>query len=396
MSDNTLSSILANDSRFVNRGYDLRKTCISLSEIFNDSKVIEKLSASFSNLKNAVYFINILQYANKQHDSIVTDEYTVDLILDIIENGIEKLNYTAILDKDLKSYLLDDYLDYKIIDVNEENIQYRKENFIKELTSSSNISISSSEINQNSYFEKEEYLTQSVRLDFPYIPQPDISNKYIEFSADSKEYCVYKDSIVPWNQSQITSMTDINLFSNSDILRLFPLKRIYTRSPYMYMQYNNLDYDKDLGTILKIKGFTKKQIIKNIIEYPHLEFLERNVKIKGKDATIPFWKYIEIDGEIFQTTSIWQDLPDTKNIPKTESFMNEYVVRRYLLERDKNVEHKYEMRGTIEPFLTLYNSYQYYENLGYDPIEIGKQCIKSRISFKYSRNPILNNMARDN
>lgn len=236
----------------------------------------------------------------------------------------------------------------------------------------------------------EKYWTESVRLDRPMIPQPDIADVELSFEFQTHRYELYGESVVPFNQSQITSMTNVNRFSKDDLLRLYPKIRLYTRSPYMYKQYEGLDYDEDLGTLFKVKGFTKKQVEKNLLEYPHLEHLDRKVKIKGKDVTIPFWKHVEIDGEIHPTVDVWDKLPDTKKLPKTESFMSEYVTRKYLLERDvKGVEHNFPMRGTLLPYLTLYAPSDYYSEKGYDAEDLARKCVEARRSFKESRNPVI-------
>ena len=334
----------------------------------------------------------MLQYANLHNDSIAYTHFTRTEIIAIMQAGFSAIfSYEDLSEVELKDVLKSDYIDYK--NISSEEVEESRNKFLAQILSQNTFEsielddIPSMESNQS--VEDNEYWIQSVRLDFPYIPQPDGNSKSVEFQSNSQTYCMYKEAMLPWNQSQITALTDCNEFSDSDILNLFPKVRLYTRSPYMYQQYEGLDYDEDLGVILKIKGFTKKQIKKNIIEYPHLVHLDRWVKQKGKDVTIPFWKHIEIDGEIIPTTSVWDKLSDTKKLPQTESFMNEYVVRKYLLEEEKGIEHKYPMRGELKPFLTLYADPEYYKGYGYDPIEIGKQCIASRVSFKRSRNPIL-------
>ena len=386
-----IPSLLSSDARFVKSGTQFQKSCYSLSQIFCDNEVIEALNKSFKHTKNVAYFLNVLQYANLNNDSIAYTQFTKSEILAIMEKGFSSVfSYESLSEVELKSVLKSNYIDYKDITLEEVNesrnrflAQILNQNKFEDISSNNGIETSSIQTEEDA-----EYWAQSVRLDFPYIPQPDGTSKVVEFQVNSVTYCVYGESVLPWNQSQITALTDCNAFSDKDILNLFPKIRLYTRSPYMYQKYDGLDYDDDLGVILKIKGFTKNQVKRNIIEYPHLSYLDRWVKQKGKDVTIPFWKHVEIDGEIVPTVSIWNELDDTKILPQTESFMNEYVVRKYILERDSGVEHNYPMRGELGPFLTLYSNPEYYESYDYDPIEIGKKCIDSRVKFKRSRNPI--------
>lgn len=385
-----IPSLLSSDARFLKRGQPFQKACYALSEVFCDFEVSAELGKSFKHAKNIAYFLNILQYANLNNDSIAYTNFTRTEVIAIMQKGFPAIyHYEELSEVELKSVLKSDYIDYK--DISSEEIDESKNKFLHQILNQSKFEEYPSFpiVDINSNIDDSEYWIQSVSLDFPYIPQPDGNSKAVEFQNNSQVYCLYKEAVLPWNQSQITALTDCNAFSDSDILKLFPQVRLYTRSPYMYQKYDGLDYDEDLGVILKIKGFTKKQITKNIIEYPHISYLDRWVKQKGKDVTIPFWKHIEIDGEIVPTASVWDKLSDTKKLPQTESFMNEYVVRKYLLERDKGIEHKYPLRGELDPFLTLYASPKYYEGYGYDPLTIGRQCVSSRVSFKRSRNPIL-------
>ena len=382
--------MLSTDSRFQKRGVKFQKSSSELADIFCQESVISALNSSIKAVKHAAFFLNVLQYANSRNDSIATDKYSEDQILQILKSGFESVcEYESISDLDLQEDLGRNYIDYKQIETNE--VESSKSKFLHQILNQ-NVFESTEpefEVKQTSSEPDTDYWIQSVKLDFPYIPQPDGLTKVEEFQINSQHYCMYGESVLPWNQSQITSVTDVNAFSDSAILNLFPKIRLYTRSPYMYQKYEGLEYDEDLGVILKIKGFNKRQIKKNLIEYPHIVHIDRWVKQRGKDVTIPFWKHIEIDGEIIPTASVWSQLPDTKNLPQTESFMNEYVVRKYLLERDKGIEHKYPMRGDLKPFVTLYAPPSYYEEYKYDPIEIGRQCVISRVSFKRSRNPVL-------
>ena len=87
---------------------------------------------------------------------------------------------------------------------------------------------------------------------------------------------------------------------------------------------------------------------------------------------------------------IWEQLPESKVIPRNSEYIKEYVVRRYLLERDiLSIKHKYPIYGDLSEFLTLFSTKQDYIKWGYDCDKIVDKCIESRIAYKRSRNPIL-------
>lgn len=397
MSSQNLHLLLTSDIRFSRPNSKLQGTAQHISDIISKSNPFKQYN-SHDDLLRFEKYLNLLRYADLNQDSFADQRPTYDDLVKIITTDIEFPGYEDIGSLQLKQQL-DDYVYIKEIDL--ENIEAdrttansssskSKQAIFLETIVSRNDETSEASKSPTEIADDSEYWAKSVSLDFPNIPQPDATDVFQSEVVGKNTYCIYKESIQPWNQSQITALTDVNAFSDKDVLALFPPIRLYTRSPYMYSEYEKLEYDEDLGVILKISGYTKKQIRKNIIEYPHLQFLDRSVKIKGKDTTIPFWKHVEIDGEIYPTIQVWDSMKDTKFLPQTESFMNEYVVRKYLLERDvKHIEHEFPMRGELYPFLTLYNTPQYYESLGYDPIETGRKCIESRIKFKQSRNPIL-------
>lgn len=391
-------SLLTSDPRFIKQGSAFQRISSELAEVFADPEISATISSDVRCLKNAVRFLNILMHANRLGDSEALTSYDKLEVLKVLQTGELPPYSDNLLSVDLQEVLKDDYLDYTSIDVDYDSDFEEFQNFSTKELFSPDISEISGHMELDSEVSRlpssdstldTEFWIRSVQLDLPFPAQPNGNSIFAKLSKNNTEYCVYGEGVLPWNQSQISAVSDVNRFSNKDILNLFPPIRLYTRSPFMYRQYEGLEYDEDLGVIFKIKGVTKKQFLKNLIEYPHLEHLDRVVKRKGEETTIEFWKHIEIDGEIYPTASVWDELPDTKKLPKTESFMNEYVTRKYIIECEKGIEHKYPMRGTLESFLTLYAPCSYYEGYKYDPIEIGKKCISSRISFKRSRNPVL-------
>ena len=222
----------------------------------------------------------------------------------------------------------------------------------------------------------------------PTIPQFDASKPWLQSQLNQNVYTIYESlPIIPVNQSQISVTTDVSKMTIMDMMKLYPNHFIRTRAATMYENHEGLTLDDDIGIILPIVGFSPTQVKDNIIKYPHIYKLTRYMDNKFTS----FYSNIEIDGELHDTLSIWDSLPDSKKMPRNSEFIKEYVVRRYLLERDiLGIEHKYPLFGTLEPFLTLFTTSDDYIRLGYtDVTDIAKQCVISRVSYKRSRNPIL-------
>lgn len=222
----------------------------------------------------------------------------------------------------------------------------------------------------------------------PSVPQFDYSAPWLQSNINQTVYAIYTSlPIIPKNQSQISVTTDISKMTISDMMKLFPNHYIRTRAATMYDEHPGLTLDSDVGIILPITGFSPAQVKDNIIKYPHIYKLTRFI-----DGTfISFYSQIEIDNELHDTLEVWDTLPDSKKMPRNSEFIKEYVVRRYLLERDiLHVEHKYPMFGTLEPYLTLFTTSDDYIRMGYaDVAALAKQCVESRVSYKRSRNPII-------
>lgn len=222
----------------------------------------------------------------------------------------------------------------------------------------------------------------------PTIPQFDASKPWLQSQLNQNVYTIYESlPIIPVNQSQISVTTDVSKMTIMDMMKLYPNHFIRTRAATMYENHDGLTLDDDIGIILPIVGFSPTQVKDNIIKYPHIYKLTRYMNNKFTS----FYSNIEIDGELHDTLSIWDSLPDSKKMPRNSEFIKEYVVRRYLLERDiLGIEHKYPLFGTLEPFLTLFTTSDDYIRLGYtDVTDIAKQCVISRVNYKRSRNPIL-------
>lgn len=222
----------------------------------------------------------------------------------------------------------------------------------------------------------------------PFVPKFDVKRIWKRGVVDNTEYCIYESCPqVPTKQNEISVTTDFTRMTHQDLLRLYPHQLIKTRGSAMYSPVDGLEFDRDLGVILPIEGFTKKQLMDNIIKYPHLYKLmkETPTGVSG------FYSTIELQGSLYPISEVWKSLPESRVIPFNSSFIKEYVVRRYLLERDElNMKHNYPMYGTLYPFLTLFMPKENYVAKGYtDLIDIATQCVISRVSYKQSRNPII-------
>lgn len=231
---------------------------------------------------------------------------------------------------------------------------------------------------------------ENLYLKAPTIPLMDTRVVWLSFfSPQDNEVIEIHPSIpiVPTMQREISLTTDVNIMTNADLMNLFPNRYINTRAAVMYTPVSGMEFDEQLGVIFPVDGFTMEQVRENIIKYPHFFQLDRWVK----DECLSFYSHIEIDGTLNDTLSYWDSLPESKVIPKTAEFIKEYVVRRYLLERDiKGIEHKYPMRGSLNPFLTLFTTPADYAKFGYgDPIALARQCVEARVSFFYTRNPVI-------
>ena len=198
---------------------------------------------------------------------------------------------------------------------------------------------------------------------------------------------------IPTKQNEVSITTDVNKMTDSELVALYPDHLIRTRRPAFYNEYEGLGYDEQFGTILPISQFSQEDVLDNIIKYPHLY----NITRKIGNEYVPFQKYIEINGELLETQEVWNTLPESLMIPKDitilKDFIKDYVIRRYLLERDHGIKHKYEMANELDPFLTLVMPSSDYIRHGYtDIVDLARKCVKSRVRYKQSRNPALRGM----
>lgn len=202
--------------------------------------------------------------------------------------------------------------------------------------------------------------------------------------------------LVPSKQSEISATTDVNSMSEEDLLNLFPNTFIRTRSPLMYKPRQGITLDPDYGLLIPVEGFTDAQVRDSIIRYPHIFQLARQME----DGTFTsFYNEIEIDGELVNILKVWKYLPEAKIIDidslnstsEQIEFIKEYAIRRYILERDiAGVKHKFDVRGSLPEFMTLFMPASMYTKEGYgNPIDIAKKCVSARVSYLRTRNPRL-------
>lgn len=202
--------------------------------------------------------------------------------------------------------------------------------------------------------------------------------------------------LVPSKQSEISATTDVNSMSEQDLLNLFPNTFIRTRSPLMYKPRQGITLDPDYGLLIPVEGFTDAQVRDSIIRYPHIFQLARQME----DGTFTsFYNDMEIDGELVNILKVWKYLPEAKIIDidslnstsEQIEFIKEYAIRRYILERDiAGIKHKFDVRGSLPEFMTLFMPASMYTKEGYgNSIDIAKKCVSARVSYLRTRNPRL-------
>ena len=227
----------------------------------------------------------------------------------------------------------------------------------------------------------------------PVIPQFDITKPWAQKQCGSELLTIYTTlPEIPKRQRDISITTDVKRMSDEDLLKLYPNHFVRTRSKEMYVPQTNMDFDKDFGVILPIDNYTSAQVLDNIIKYPHIYKLVR----EQNNELVSFYAYMEVNGELVPTLDIWDSLEISRWIPKNVEFIKEYIVRKYLMDIEyKGAEYKYPLYGTLDPYLTLFMPATEYTKRGFDPVELAKRCVMSRVSYKQSRSPVLRRMRQD-
>lgn len=228
---------------------------------------------------------------------------------------------------------------------------------------------------------------EDLYIKYPTVPQINVNDVYVSQYINGELYTIYKSlPLIPTKQSEISATTNAELMSNTDLMNLYPNRIIRTRDECMYEHVDNMYQHSILGNILPIEGYTRAELIDNIIKFPHIFRLCRIVD----NEIVNMYSSIEIDGELYRTMDVWDNLPESAIIPRSASYIKEYVVRRYLLEESHGIKHKYPIFGAFDEFMTLFMPSDEYAALGYkDAVGMAKQCVMARVAYKRSRNPIL-------
>lgn len=235
-----------------------------------------------------------------------------------------------------------------------------------------------------------------ISLSFPKVPRFD-PNKVWAIGKD-----IYGRLIpihptlpeIPTVQNEISITTDVSKFSKQDLLNLFPNKRLKPRHDELYQKIDGFEWDPVLGYIPKILDFTKEQIVENLIKYPKFNYMYREF---GEDNRVNFTSFLESNENLVPLKVAVEVVPDMVALPKSKIFYMDYIVRRYLLERDVlGIEHKFPMYGTFDPFMTLFTTMEEYAALGYSDFEsMAKQCVIGRVKFYQSRNPLVRGLLNE-
>ena len=236
-----------------------------------------------------------------------------------------------------------------------------------------------------------------IYLQAPEVPQFDYSKPFMQGVDGADKLVIYTTlPEIPTRQRDISATTDVTKMTDADLMKLFPNHLIQTRAQAMYEDIG-LPRDEQFGNIIPIEGYTNEQILKCIIEYPHLYKLARHQRGLQSNTDYPsFYGWIEMNGDLIPTMDVWDSLEISKQIPRQAEYVKEYLVRKYLLDRDiGHAYFKYPLYGELQPFLTLVMPAEEYVKRGYDPIEIARQCVISRVAFKQSRNPVIRRLKQN-
>lgn len=226
---------------------------------------------------------------------------------------------------------------------------------------------------------------ENLYLRPPAVPRFDPTTYSLNDVIGNEHFYMYRSlPVIPEKQGDVSCTTKLDNMTSKDFMKLYPNHLIRTRAPIMYEPLGNIPMDKDLGLLIPIEGYTAEQVRENIIKYPHFYKLTRIYN----DQEINFYKHIEIDGVLHDTLEVWDNLPISKILPKIAEFIKEYIIRKYLLERDSGIEHKFTLNGSLDPFLTLFAPPEFYKDYG-DPVDLMKKCVTARVNFFYSRNPYI-------
>lgn len=387
--------------RFQNASYRSRllkgNDCAILQYKF--SQLIEyaesNYKGSYKERNQYIYLVNSLIYYKVVGDSVL-DSWDPD----------DPLNTIDIIDDEyeLKSTLGDLYIDPKSIlwdidipkndDIKDEVLEVSSTLDLDASKQESTYNADSSSKNSNieiPHADSDSLKYRStISLSFPIYPSINTQKLYtIGYDMAGRQIPIYQTlPSIPKLQNDISITTDVDAMTEDNLLSLYPDTIIYPRRDEMYVAQDGYKFHSLFGFIPDIDGFTEDQVIQNIIEYPIFNFMYRNID----GDRISFMKHIEIDGKLIPSKEAIHYISDIEKLPAGNVFLWDYVVRRYLLERDiKHIQHKYPLMGSFTSYMTLFmpvSEYKKYIN-GFDPIDTARKCVIGRRDFYKSRNPLL-------
>jgi hypothetical protein len=233
----------------------------------------------------------------------------------------------------------------------------------------------------------------------PKTPQFNIKDVNKSKVIDELQYVLYNSSPrIPTKQCEVSMTTNVDEMTEKELLALFPNRILYPRSAELYSDIEGVERDDVLGNLILINGYSKKQMMDNIIKYPYIHNLKRLGKSANGYKQVDFWKYIEIDNGLQKTLEVWDDNPKFSSLPKNKAIIEDVVVRNYLLKQDSRAKQKYQfgIYGDLDPFLMLFMPPEKYAEYGYkDPVELARQCVIARVNYIKSRNPVLRKFAEE-
>ena len=335
--------------------------------------------------KNIINCINTVAYIILSGDSI-PDGWTVEKLNDGLPN---------IKSEELAEVLGDSFIYVSDVawDV-QENISTLTTTKLVDIPSFS--AITSTETSTPKSAESVGSTIEDILL-MPKTPQFDIKSVSRSKVVDELQYTLYNSvPRIPTRQCEISLTTNVDEMTEKELLALFPDKILYPRSAELYAEIDGVEKDEVLGNLILINGYSKKQMIDNIIKYPYIHNLKRLGKSANGYKQVDFWKYIEIDGEIQKTLEVWDSNKKFSALPKNKAVIEDVVVRNYLLKQDSRAKEKYQfgIYGDFQPYLMLFLPIEVYADFGYkDPVELARQCVVSRVNYIKSRNPILRKFA---
>lgn len=360
------------------------------------SEIVSSVSANFTGSR--LQKRRIIDIVNSQNTAIcLGDTFTYD---------VSYLNdfHSIYSDDDMKQVLGSAYVSFDSVtwDIDiayssttssgSDHSSTEKEESDTKSVSDNNFIISSSvQLHSDSSSEEyHEYRTsrEDISFQFPKFPRFDPKQIWGLCEDDGGRVIPIYKSLpeIPEKQNEITITTEWKTMTDSEFMRLYPDHTINTRRDEMYIKRPGYDYDDLVGFVPKISGFSRDQIIDNIIKYPQFNFMYRYVNGKR----ISFMKHIEVDGKLLTLDEAINEVDDMQLLPDNKVFYWDYIVRRYLLERDNCiVDHKYPLIGYFHPFITLFTTPSIYKSRGYnDVLDMAKQCVRCRVLFYQSRNPL--------